>query len=110
MLTVLGPISVGAPGFGRLQARNPSSLLLIVFSIYVVVVASRLAGFRSASGRRIAYRNRPLGHPRRVCIGMTRRDVIRAAGAGLLGTSLAKVLAAEEAGAGVRARAKSVMF
>ena len=53
---------------------------------------------------------RILGQTRRVCNGLTRRDVIRAAGAGLLGTSLAKVLAAEEIGAVVRPRAKSVMF
>src|SRR5688572_32939167 len=49
---ILGPISGGAPGFGRLQARNPSSLLLAGFSIYVFVVASRLARFRSPSARR----------------------------------------------------------
>jgi uncharacterized protein DUF1501 len=49
-------------------------------------------------------------HPHRVCSGMLRRDVIRAAGAGLLGTSLPKLLAAEEAGAIVRPRAKSVLF
>lgn len=51
-----------------------------------------------------------VGPPRRVCSGLTRRDLIRVAGAGLLGTSLGKLLAAEEAGAVVRPRAKQVMF
>ena len=46
----------------------------------------------------------------RLCGGPTRRDLIRAAGAGLLGTSLSKLMAAEEAGAVLRPRAKSVMF
>jgi hypothetical protein len=50
------------------------------------------------------------GHRKQVCSGLTRRDTLRAAGTGLLGTSLAKVLAAEEAGAVVSPRAKSVMF
>jgi hypothetical protein len=50
------------------------------------------------------------GSPRRVCSGLTRRDLIRVAGAGLLGTSLGKLLAAEEAGAVVRPRAKNVLF
>lgn len=48
--------------------------------------------------------------PQTVCNGLTRRDVLRAAGAGLLGTSLNQVWAAEEAGQVVRPRAKSVMF
>src|SRR5262245_31495877 len=67
---------------------------------------------RGDSGRRDGVRNmlRILGHPRRVCNGLTRRDVIRAAGAGLFGTSLAKVLAAEQGVTAVRPRAKSVMF
>jgi hypothetical protein len=51
-----------------------------------------------------------VGQPRSVCSGLTRRDVIRAGGAGLLGTSLTTLLAAEEAGAVVRPRAKSVLF
>ena len=50
------------------------------------------------------------GRPRRVCNGLTRRDVLRAGGAGLLGTSLTTLLAAEEAGQIVRPRAKSVLF
>jgi hypothetical protein len=48
--------------------------------------------------------------PRSVCSGLTRRDLIRAAGAGLLGTSLPQLLAAEEAGLIMRPRAKSVLF
>ncbi len=50
------------------------------------------------------------GEPRRLCNGLTRRDVLRAGGAGLLGTSLTKLLAAEAVGGVVRPRAKSVMF
>ncbi len=50
------------------------------------------------------------GHTRRVCNGLTRRDVLQAAGAGLLGTNLATLMAAEEAGAIVQSRAKSVLF
>lgn len=50
------------------------------------------------------------GGSKRVCDGVSRRDVICAGGAGLLGTSLAKLLAAEEQGAVIRPRAKSVMF
>ncbi len=50
------------------------------------------------------------GRARRVCNGLTRRDVLQAAGAGLLGTNLATLRAAEEAGSVVRPRAKSVLF
>ena len=50
------------------------------------------------------------GTSQRVCNGLTRRDAIRAAGTGLLGTSLSKLLAAEAAGAILHPRAKSVMF
>ncbi len=50
------------------------------------------------------------GHPRQLCNGLTRRDLLRAGGAGLLGTSLPMLLAAEEAQAVVKPRAKSVMF
>lgn len=50
------------------------------------------------------------GGKRQVCDGVSRRDVLCAGGAGLLGTSLSKLLAAEEQGAVVRPRAKSVMF
>jgi hypothetical protein len=51
-----------------------------------------------------------VGPPRRVCSGLSRRDLIRVAGAGLLGTSLGKLLAAEEAGNLLRPRAKQVLF
>ena len=50
------------------------------------------------------------GTPQRLCNGLTRRDVLRAGGAGLFGTSLTQLLAAEEAGNVVHPRAKSVMF
>src|SRR6476469_5255581 len=50
------------------------------------------------------------GRPHRVCDGLTRRDVLRAGGAGLLGTSLTQLLAAEEAGEVIAASAKSVLF
>lgn len=50
------------------------------------------------------------GHPLQLCDGLHRRDVLRAAGTGLLGTSLTGLLAAEEAGEVVQARAKSVLF
>jgi len=50
------------------------------------------------------------GARQRVCNGTTRRDLIRAAGLGLLGTSLPKLLAAEDSGLVVRPRAKSVLF
>jgi hypothetical protein len=50
------------------------------------------------------------GPPRSVCNGLTRRDLIRAAGAGLLGTSLTRLLAAEQAGTIVRPRARHVIF
>lgn len=50
------------------------------------------------------------GHSRKLCDGIHRRDVLRAGGAGLLGTSLTGLLAAEEAGSVIQARAKSVIF
>lgn len=50
------------------------------------------------------------GCQQRVCSGLTRRDVIRAGDAGLLGTSLAQVLAAEDAGAVVCPRAVTVIL
>ncbi len=50
------------------------------------------------------------GRPRRVCNGLTRRDLLHAGGAGLLGTSLSSLLAAEAAGTVVNRRAKSVLF
>src|SRR5688572_30282534 len=46
----------------------------------------------------------------RVCDGTTRRRLLQAGGAGLLGLSLPKVLAAEELAPARRARAKSVIF
>ncbi len=50
------------------------------------------------------------GQQRRLCNGLTRRDVLRGAGAGLFGTHLTTLLAAEESGALVQPRAKSVLF
>ncbi len=49
-----------------------------------------------------------LGRPARTCEGVTRRRLLEAAGAGLLGLSLPKLLAAESAGPAGRAR--SVIF
>lgn len=51
-----------------------------------------------------------LGNPRRVCSGWTRRQVLQAGGAGLLGLTLPKVLAAETLAGGAAPRAKSVIF
>jgi hypothetical protein len=54
-----------------------------------------------------------LSRPRRVCSGLTRRELLQAAGAGLLGVNLPEVLAAETAAPaapGSRRRAKSVIF
>lgn len=53
-----------------------------------------------------------LGHPRKNCEGPSRRQLLQAGGAGLLGLSLPKLLAAESAqGQGATAgRAKSVIF
>ena len=52
-----------------------------------------------------------LGKPQRVCSGASRREVLQACGAGLLGASLPTVLAAEDlGGATLPARAKSVLF
>lgn len=50
------------------------------------------------------------GQPKRLCNGMSRRDLLHAAGAGLLGTNLTSLLAAEDAGVLNAARAKSVLF
>ncbi len=50
------------------------------------------------------------GTPQRLCNGLTRRDLLRVGGAGLFGTSLTKLLAAEDAGSVIQPRAKSVMF
>lgn len=51
-----------------------------------------------------------LGRPQRVCSGLTRRKWLEIGGAGLFGLSLPRVLAAEAAQAGRKAKAKSVMF
>jgi hypothetical protein len=51
-----------------------------------------------------------LSRPRRVCSGLTRRELLQAAGTGLLGLSLPKVLAAETALPAGKPRARSVMF
>lgn len=48
--------------------------------------------------------------PSRVCNGLTRRHLLQAAGAGLLGASLPQLLAAEQSGAAAGAKAKSVIF
>jgi uncharacterized protein (DUF1501 family) len=48
--------------------------------------------------------------PRRVCSGLTRRELLRAAGAGLFGVSLPRALAATAAQPPRKARAKSVLF
>ena len=50
------------------------------------------------------------GRPKRLCDGVTRRDVLHAGGVGLLGTNLNSLLAAEQSGSTGRPRAKSVMF
>jgi hypothetical protein len=50
------------------------------------------------------------GSIRRTCDGATRRELLQAGGAGLLGLSLPQLLAAESAGLAHRPRAKSVIF
>lgn len=50
------------------------------------------------------------GSSRTLCDGISRRDLLRAGGVGLLGTSLTGLLAAEDAGLLQASRAKSVMF
>src|ERR1700722_7502905 len=51
-----------------------------------------------------------LGRPSRACDGITRRRLLEVAGAGLLGTSFAKLAAAAPRPAGHRTRARSVIF
>jgi len=51
-----------------------------------------------------------VGRPRKVCSGWTRREMLQAGGAGLLGLSLPKLLAAEDARPSSVSRAKSVIF
>jgi hypothetical protein len=53
---------------------------------------------------------RILGNPRRACDGLTRRELLRAGGAGLLGLGLPKLLAAEAARPRRPDRARSVIF
>ena len=50
------------------------------------------------------------GHPSRSCNGISRRAMLQAAGAGLFGMSLPKLLAAERVHPSRPARAKSVIF
>ncbi len=51
-----------------------------------------------------------LGRPHRVCDGISRRQLLRAAGAGLFGMTLPRLLRAESAAPPGRARARSVIF
>jgi hypothetical protein len=51
-----------------------------------------------------------LGRPRRQCSGVTRRELLQAAGTGLFGVNLSSVLAAQASNPVGRARARSVMF
>jgi hypothetical protein len=51
-----------------------------------------------------------LGAPQRVCQGLSRREVLQAAGTGLLGVGLERVLQAEAITPGAREPAKSVLF
>jgi len=51
-----------------------------------------------------------LGSPSHACDGLTRRTLLRAAGVGLLGTSLSQVSAREAIGAARKPRARSVIF
>src|SRR5206468_3763107 len=51
-----------------------------------------------------------LGSTRSACDGMTRRQLLKAGGAGLLGLTVSKILAAEQASPRRHGRAKSVIF
>ncbi len=51
-----------------------------------------------------------LSNPRRACDGLTRRAMLQIGGAGMLGTSLPQVWAAETSGQTTTPRAKSVIF
>lgn len=53
---------------------------------------------------------RILGNAIKTCDGVSRRDLLQAGGAGMLGMSLPQVLAAEAIQSPVEARAKAVMF
>lgn len=50
------------------------------------------------------------GSPRRTCSGITRREILSAAGSGLFGLSLPQVLQAEALGSESEPKAKSVIF
>lgn len=51
-----------------------------------------------------------LGRPQSVCSGVSRRELLQAGGAGLLGVGLQEVLAAESIQAPQAARAKSILY
>ena len=51
-----------------------------------------------------------LGRPRSACDGITRRQLLQAAGAGLLGLSLPRLLRAQDTAARREGRARSVIF
>jgi len=51
-----------------------------------------------------------IGQQRRVCQGVSRRELLQAGGAGLFGLTLPQLLRAEEASAVIKPRAKSVIF
>ncbi len=51
-----------------------------------------------------------LGHESKTCSGVSRRELLQAGGAGLLGLSLPRLLAAEQSVTVSRPRAKSVIF
>lgn len=50
------------------------------------------------------------GRPRKLCNGLTRREILQAGGAGMLGLSLPELLAAESLASDVQPKAKSVIF
>lgn len=50
------------------------------------------------------------GRPQRVCDGFARRNLLQACGAGLLGATLPKLFAAEEAGGLLPARSLSCSY
>ena len=50
------------------------------------------------------------GQPRSVCTGVTRREILQAGGAGMLGLSVPRLLAAESLTPDLKPKAKSVIF
>ena len=50
------------------------------------------------------------GQPRTLCSGLTRRQILQAGGAGILGLSLPRLLAAESLSSTRRPNARSVIF